>query len=256
MQQKHDPTIRIFEDGTALSRYAAASFVAAAHTAIMERGVFSVALSGGGTPQQFYELLASPLYNVQINWTQVHLFWGDERVVPPDADGSNFKQFKEAVIDRVAIPVENIHRVRGELEAQAAADEYARQLATFADRHGASDERKWPQIDLMLLGLGSDGHTASLFPYTPIVADSATLAVTADYGGRPAQRVTLTEAVINDARQIWFMIKGAGKAAIVQEVVQGERDLERLPGQRIRPKNGKLTFLLDKPAAANLSDNR
>ena len=97
MHSEYNPTIRIFEDGTALSRFAAASFVSAAHSAIMERGVFSVALSGGGTPQQFYELLASPIYSNQIDWARVHLFWGDERAVPPDTDGSNFKQFKEAI---------------------------------------------------------------------------------------------------------------------------------------------------------------
>lgn len=241
--------IRVFEDSEHLSRYTAAAFVAAAHGAIMERGIFTVALSGGGTPQQFYELLASPAYADQINWQRVHLFWGDERAVPPDADGSNYKQFKEAVIDHVAIPAENIHRVRGELDAEFAAHDYMRQLEAFALAHECVAGNLWPPLDLVLLGLGGDGHTASIFPYTPITIGRPTQAVTADYDGRPAHRVTLTEGVINDARQIWFMIKGLKKAAIVREVVQGARDVDRLPGQRIRPKNGMLTFLLDQPAA-------
>lgn len=245
--------VRVFEDGLQLSRYAAAAFVAAAHTAIMERGIFSVALSGGGTPQQFYELLASPTYADQINWQRVHLFWGDERAVPPDADGSNYKQFKEAVLDHVAVPAENVHRVRGELDVEFAAHDYMRQLETFALAHECVAASLWPPFDLVLLGLGGDGHTASIFPYTPIIIGKPTQAVTADYDGRPAHRVTLTEGVINDARQVWFMIKGAKKAQIVREVLQGAEDVDRLPGQRIRPKNGTLTFLLDQPAAARLN---
>ena len=243
---------RIFEDSAIMSRYAAAAFVAAAHEAMMERGTFSVALSGGGTPQQFYELLATPTYADQIKWQHVHLFWGDERVVPPDADGSNFKQFKEAVIDHVPLPEENIHRVRGEFDPDTAAHDYMRQLEAYALTHESVEDHLWPRFDLILLGLGRDGHTASIFPFTPITIGKPTLAVSADYDGRPAHRVTLTEGVINDARQVWFMVKGASKASIVRDVLRGRRDIDRLPGQRIRPNDGTLTFLLDEAAAGLL----
>ena len=229
-------------------------FVASAETTITQNGIFSVALSGGGTPQHLYELLATDEYANAIDWQRVHLFWGDDRCVAPDQDGSNYKQARLALIDHVPIPTTNIWRIRTELDCQEAATDYAQKLQQFVDQFQPRCDSAWPQLDFVLLGIGSDGHTASLFPQSKPSADRPTRVAVADYDGRPAQRVTLTEPVLNAARNVYFLINGESKAEIVRTVLIESDDALQYPALRIRPKNGTLNFILDY-AAASLLDN-
>lgn len=237
--------IVIVPDAEALSRQAARRFTRLALRAIADRGRFSAVLSGGTTPGALYRRLADDPHRGQIPWRQVHLFWGDERCVPPDHPGSNFRLADKALISRVPIPPGNVHRVRGELAPQAAAQAYAAELRAFFDASG-------PHFDLVLLGLGQDGHTASLFPGSDALDEKVrpVVAVTAQYQDRPAQRVTLTPPAINAARHVLFLVSGSGKAEIVQAVLEGPP--ERLPAQQIRPTTGRLTWLIDAPAASRL----
>jgi 6-phosphogluconolactonase len=176
---------------------------------------------------------------------QVHLFWGDERCVPPDDPGSNYRLAEEALIAHVPIPPENVNRVRGELKAGVAAQAYENQLQDFF-----CGPR--PRFDLVLLGLGEDGHTASLFPGSPLLDEKVRLVApaTASYQDRPAQRVTLTLPAINTARQVLFLVAGGAKAEIVQAVIEGPAG--RYPAQRIQPTAGQLTWLVDAAAASRL----
>jgi len=197
---------------------------------------FTIALSGGGTPRGLYEMLAAPPYREQIPWQRMHVFWGDERCVPPDHPGSNYRMAREALLDHVPIPAHNVHRIHGELGTEAAAQAYNAKLRAF---FGAP----WPTFDLVLLGLGNDGHTASLFPGSDALKETArpAVGVTAHYENRPAQRVTLTLPAINAARQVLFL--AAGKAGIVQAVLN-EPDAG-YPAQRVRPTTGELFWLVD-----------
>jgi 6-phosphogluconolactonase len=238
------PNIRIFSDPSSLSRAAAELFVEAARQAVSERGRFLVALSGGGTPAGLYRLLADDPYRNRVDWSKTCVFWGDERCVPPDDPGSNYRQAHDILLARVHIPAGNVLRIKGELAPQTASDDYAQTLKAYAE-----PGREWPHFDLILLGLGEDGHTASLFPGSPVEAGSPALAVTAEYQGRPADRVTLTPVVFNDARQILFLVTGANKAVTLTRVLSDLRILEKLPAQRIRPTDGQVTWLVDEAAA-------
>jgi 6-phosphogluconolactonase len=234
--------IRIFPDGPSLATAAADRFVHLAGAAVSERGRFSVALSGGSTPRATYMLLAAEEDAARVDWSKVHVFWGDERCVPPDHPGSSFRMAREALLDRVLLPEGNIHRVRGELDPEEAARAYADELHSF---FGA----EWPSFDLVLLGMGSDGHTASLFPGSPALDEKRrpVVAVTAHYEDRPARRVSLTVPAINTARQVIFLVAGASKAGIVSAVLEGPP--ERYPAQLIQPAAGQLAWMMDAPAA-------
>jgi 6-phosphogluconolactonase len=240
------PKLRIFPDIFSLSRAAAELFVEAAQQAVRERGRFLAALSGGGTPSGLYRLLAEAPYRNRVDWVKTHLFWGDERCVPPDDPGSNYGQARETLLASVPIPAENIQRIKGELDPQAASYDYAQTLKSYAE-----PGRNWPRFDLVLLGMGEDGHTASLFPGSPVETSSPTLAVTAQYQGRPANRVTMTPLVLNDAWNIMFMVTGANKAVTLTRVLSDLKVLGELPAQRIQPTAGQLTWLVDEAAAHN-----
>lgn len=237
-----DAEIVVLPDAAAVAREAARRFVDSALAAVESQGRFSVALSGGSTPGALYRLLAEPPYREQIPWEAVHLFWGDERCVPPSDPGSNYRLAHETLLAHVPIPPQNVHRVRGELEPEAAARAYERELQDFFCGPKT-------RFDLILLGLGSDGHTASLFPASQALDETErpALAVEAVYEDRPALRVTLTLPVLNSARQVWFLVTGGGKAGIVQAVLKGPPG--RFPAQRIRPTAGQLAWLLDGDAA-------
>jgi 6-phosphogluconolactonase len=240
-----DAELVIVADAEALAREAARRIAALAHEAVAARGLFSAALSGGSTPGTLYRLLAEEPYRSRAFWTQVHLFWTDERCVPPGDAGSNYWSAYQALIAHVPIPPENVHRVRGELAPEAAARAYEREMQRFF-------RRRRPDFDLVLLGLGSDGHTASLFPNSGSLAETERLAVatTAVYSSRPAKRVTLTLPALNAARQILFLVSGHEKAEIVRAVFE---DVEgRLPARRVRPAAGQLTWLVDAAAAARV----
>lgn len=241
-----NPKIRIFNSIEKLSHNAAALFIEQAAKAITERGRFLVALNGGGTPNRLFQLLASE-YREKVDWSNVHVFWGDERCVPPEADGSSFSQAKEAFLGRVSIPEENVHRVKGELDPAEASRDYALVLKEFA-----SPPLGFPRFDLVYLGMGEDGHTASLFPGSPVDVTEPTLPVTAHYQDRPANRVTLTQVVFNQARMITFMATGEKKAGTLAEVLSDRYNPDLYPAQRIAPKDGKLIWLVDEDAADKL----
>ena len=215
-----------------------------------QRGCFSLALSGGGTPSGVYQLLAERPYCNDIPWQHTYLFWGDERLVPPDDPGSNYGQVAELLLNKVSVPSENIHRACGELSMETAVADYTNQLQAFAN------SSQPPALDVVLLGMGSDGHTASLFPGSPVQQREWVIGVTAAYDGRPAQRLTLTPTVINQARHVIFLVTGQNKAETLQKVLHGPHQPETLPAQRIQPINGTLTWLTDTAAAQYLSQLR
>jgi 6-phosphogluconolactonase len=257
-----DPTIAVFDVADELSEAAATQWAEVAIEAVHERGQFVVALSGGSTPLALYARLVESPYAEILPWASTHVFWGDERCVPPEHPQSNAGQAQRVLLDHVPIPAENIHRVRGELTAVEAAADYVRQLRAMTDsdpvrRVPAPDkgDRAWPRFDLVLLGLGVDGHTASIFPgpIAPEDPSAPAIPVTASYQGRPAQRVTLTAQVFNAARVVLFLVTGEDKAAALSAVLTGPEDLERWPAQRIRPAAGLAHWMADAAAARLLA---
>ena len=245
-----DRSLSLFADKESLAAAAADLFAAAAAKATARRGRFLTVLSGGSTPNLLFHILADPDFSRQIDWPAVHLFWGDERLVPPDNPGSNYFQARRLLLDKVPIPAAQVHRLRGELAPADAVQTYRRQLQAYA-----GNSQPWPRFDLALMGLGADGHTASLFPGSAAALEKrqSVLAVTAAYAGRPAQRATLTPPVFNDAHQILFLVTGEEKAAALAAVIEGPRDIEKWPAQGIQPLSGSLTWFADKPAASLLS---
>ncbi|MGA7194345.1 MAG: 6-phosphogluconolactonase [Anaerolineales bacterium] len=241
------PDVRIFQNLESLSQDAAKLFVETCAQAITERGRFLVALSGGNTPTELFKLLAQSPYREQIDWTRVHVFWGDERCVPIEDLENNYRQANDVLLKHVPILLENIHRVKSDLKPADAATDYARVLKQFA-----SAPLNWPRFDLVLLGMGEDGHTASLFPGSEVNVSTPTMAVTAEYQDRPANRVTLTPLMFNSARRIIFLVSGASKSQTLANVLYGEYHPEQLPAQRIRPTDGELIWLVDQLAASKL----
>ena len=234
--------IQKFRDSDELSQAATKKFIELANQAISERGRFLVSLSGGSTPMKLYEKLA----NETLDWSRVHFFWGDERCVPVDDPGNTYGSMRGILFNKIGTT--NIHRVESELEPASAAQAYAHTLSGFADA-----PFDFPRFDLVLLGMGDDGHTASLFPGSPVDIETSTIAVTAHYQDRPANRVSLTSKVFNQAREIWFLVTGAGKAETLRRVINGERNLEQLPAQRIQPVNGNLIWMIDEAAGKLLN---
>jgi 6-phosphogluconolactonase len=228
-----------------LAREAAQHFPDLAREAADSRGRFSVALSGGSAPAALYGLLAQDPFRAQIPWAQVHLFWGDERCVPPDHPDSNYRLAYETLIRHVPIPSANVYRIRGEIEPDLAARAYERTLQDFFCGPRT-------RFDLVLLGLGDDGHTASLFPGSEALHERERLvaAVEASYEDRPVHRVTLTLPALNTARQVLFLVTGSAKAGIVQVVLEGPAG--HLPTQQIRPTAGQAVWMLDREAASQL----
>lgn len=238
--------IRIFEDLESLSRDAANLFIEQAAIAIEARGRFLVALNGGSTPTRLFQLLATEL-RVKADWNNIHIFWGDERCVPPDDPGSSYGQARDMFLYHVPIPDSNIHRVIGELEPAEASKDYSLTLSRFA-----SLPFDFPRFDLVYLGMGEDGHTASLFPNSSVAVTETVIPVTANYQDRPANRVTITQLVFNQAHMIAFMAMGEKKAITLAEVLSDRYNPALLPAQRIEPKNGKLIWLVDEDAASKL----
>jgi len=236
--------VTTFKDIRELSQYAAQAFVGIANKAITGRGHFLVALSGGGTPMRLYELLGNQFQH-DVDWSRVHFFWGDERCVPVDDAGNSYGQTKKVLFDKIGTT--NIHRVNSDLTPDSAATDYAHTLKVFSE-----PPLDWPRFDLVLLGMGDDGHTASLFPNSPVDVTSPTLAVTANYQDRPANRVTLTQLVINDAREVWFMVAGKNKAETLLNVLDGAYKPKQYPAQRIKPTDGNLVWMIDAEAASLL----
>jgi 6-phosphogluconolactonase len=236
--------IVVLDDASQVARAAADRFVELARAAIDERGRFSVALAGGSTPKRAYELLASDEYKDRLDWSKVHIFFGDERCVPPDDAESNYRMANEAMLSGLPIPPQNIHRMQGVGDAVANARLYEDELRTYFN------DASWPSFDLILLGMGDDGHTASLFPGSTAL-DEQLAWVAANWVEKfNTFRITLTAPAINHAGHVVFVVTGENKAGRLAEVLSGEREPERLPSQLINPDNGLLEWFVDKAAAA------
>ena len=242
--------VEIYRDDAALVRAEADRVVTLVRAAILAHGRCALALSGGATPRPLYELLATPEYASAIDWMRVHVFWCDERCVPPDHPESNFRMTREALLDRVPIPWGHVHRIAGEDPPEVAARAYEDTLRAYFGAPEGPPERSF---DLVLLGMGDDGHTASLFPGTPAVTEDRSWVV-ANHVMEPREmwRITLTPVVLNAAAVVTFLVAGAGKAERLHEVLEGPSPSPPLPVQRIHPTHGALTWMIDAAAARRL----
>jgi 6-phosphogluconolactonase len=245
--------VSVFQTPEQLARAAAERFVEYAHAFQDEQGRFSVALAGGRTPKRVYELLATERFKNRIDWSRVFVFFGDERCVPPDHPDSNYAMVYDALISKVGIPAENVFRIKGEGEPADNAKAYENDLRAFFA------PRDWPRFDLVLLGMGEDGHTASLFPSSFPSAESLSessrwVVPTVNPDGQ--SRVTMTIRALNHAAHLIFLVTGKGKAARLAEVVRGQSQHHtRLPAQLIQPVDrtgGTLEWFVDRDAAALL----
>jgi 6-phosphogluconolactonase len=250
MTRKLSITYSVLSDAAALADRAAQHFAELIEEAVDDHGRARIAISGGSTPRAAFQRLADPAlpWRSQIAWERVELFWVDERTVPPDHAESNFRMTREALLDHVPIPAAQIHRMEGELEPEAAAARYESELRNTFRLEGA----ELPRFDIVSLGMGADGHTASLFPHTAAIHELGRLVVANPVPQLKTCRLTLTWPVIDRARSIFFLISGADKAEMLRDVFQGPHDPERLPCQLIWPASGILTLILDQAAAAHL----
>lgn len=232
-----------------ISSAAARRWTEIAKTAVRERGSFTVALSGGNTPRHLYETLASPPLRDQLPWEQTFVFWGDERRVPPSSADSDYRMAKETLLDHIPIPTDHIFRMVGEGLASGSVRDYEDKLR----RHFKLQPGDWPTFDLMLLGMGSDGHIASIFPGTRAVSDLSNMVIVQEVPQLRAERITLTRPVFNHARNVLFLVSGAGKAAALAACLEGPYRPSTYPAQGIKSEvGGSITWLIDKAAAAQL----
>ena len=244
-----NPDIIICDDRDALNVEAATRFVALAREAIAARDRFMVALSGGSTPKMLFELLATDEWRDQVDWSRTHLFWGDERFVPKDHGDSNYRMTREALISKIDIPEGNVHRVQTE---GGTPDEVAQiYAATLRSVFGLGDDGI-PRYDLMHLGLGDDGHTASMFPGTNAMHEAERIVVAVWVEKFQQHRITSTPPMINNAAEIQFLVSGASKKDVVPQVIRGAYEPDRLPSQTVKQHSGVLRWLLDRDAAAGL----
>lgn len=251
MPRPYSVEYRVAEDPVALSHAAARHFVACARAAVQSRGKARLALSGGSTPKATFRLLADPAqqYRSQMPWEKIDIYWVDERCLPPDHPDSNYHMTRENLLDHVPIPPAQIHRIQGELNPEEAAAKYESELRNQFRLEGAQG----PVFDLLALGMGDDGHTASLFPHTEALHEMLRLAVANHVPQQKYDwRITLTWPVIVEARELFFLIAGKDKADPLNRVLEGPYNPESLPSQLIQPRSGRLLMLLDKQAAALL----
>lgn len=241
--------LRIYPDANRLARASAELFVKTASSSVAERGRFSVALSGGSTPRRTYELLSTAGFATAVDWPSVHVFWADERCVTPDDDQSNYGMAYEALLGQVCIPRQNVHRIEGEIDPQEAAHRCEQTLWDFFG-HPCGSRRA--TFDLVLLGLGADGHTASLFPQTPILLESSRWVAAQYVDEARGWRVTMTPPAINSALWVTFLVSGSAKAETLRKLVVDPQEISQLPAQMIRPESGNLLWLVDSAAAARL----
>lgn len=264
--------IKVFPDSQTLAHAAAARFQESATNAIAQRGVFTVALSGGSTPRLTYSLLAAEPYRSQIDWGKIQFFWGDERCVPPDHSDSNYRMASEALLSHIPVAPDHVHRMHGENpDVAAAAVAYAREIrGVFGSNldlpnpgpSGRGSSADLPKFDLVLLGLGPDGHTLSLFPGSAAVAGSQESGrqdlerqdlVVANWVEKfKTWRITMTARLVNHAAGILFQVEGEDKASPLREVLYGAYDPETYPAQLIRPADGECHWFVDQHAAGLL----
>jgi 6-phosphogluconolactonase len=237
-------------DPAALAARSAQYLLEMVREAVEARGRARIAISGGSTPKATFALLANPSqpWRMHMPWDNLELYWVDERSVPPDSNDSNYRMTREALLDHVPLRADQIHRIEGELDPEVAAARYESELRNSFRLEGAES----PRFDLIALGMGDDGHTASLFPHTEAIHELGRLVTANHVPQKNTWRITLTWPVINHARSVFFLIAGADKAQVLNEVLTGPRDPEKLPSQLIWPSSGILTLILDKAAAALL----
>jgi len=207
---------------------------------------FTLVLSGGSTPKQLYKLLAAAPYNQVIPWEKIHFFWGDERAVPYEDERNNARMCYEELLDKVPVKAENIHVMRTDIGSKESALEYENILKKY---FGDSETT----FDLVLLGMGDDGHTLSLFPGTPIIHETEKWADSFFLAAQDMDRITLTAPIVNEAKYVAFMAVGKGKAETLKNVLEGEKNLDKFPSQIIQPVKGELHWFVDEAAAALLS---
>jgi 6-phosphogluconolactonase len=243
-------TYEVWPSAAEMALASAQLFAAKVEKAVATRGIARVAMSGGSTPQATFKLLADPAgpFVSTVPWDKVQIFWVDERCVGPDDPESNYGVARDLLLSKVAIPEVNVFRMEGELDPEEAAARYESTLRNVMKLEGAES----PAFDLVTLGIGPDGHTASLFPNTAGLDEMGRLVIANHVPQKDVWRISLTWPVINHAAEVVFEVEGASKTDILAEVLTGPRDPERLPAQLIRPSNGKLLFLLDEAAAQKL----
>lgn len=233
-----------YGDIDALIHAAAEHFVELGQQAIAAQGRFIVALVGGSTPRPLYELLASEAFRSRLDWTQVHVFWGDERAVPPDHPDSNYRMAHETLLAHVPVIESQIHRMRGEDDTQVAADAYDWLLRDVLGEDGV--------FNLVLLGMGGDGHTLSMFPHTAALHERERRCVANYVPQQDSWRITLTFPVVNSAHEVMFLVSGAKKADMLARVLHGPHQPDDFPAQYVAPENGRLVWMVDEAAAARL----
>ena len=238
--------LSVVPDSGAVGRAAASIFVEDAGREIALNGRFTVAISGGITPKGFFKLLASEEFRSQVDWGRIHFFWADERCVPPADIDSNYGSAYNTMLSKLPVPPENIHRIKGELEPEAAASAYEAELRAFFGGDTA------PRFSLIYLGVGDDGHTASLFPGSDALEEKNRLAVAVYSEPLKSRRVTLTLPVLNNAARVVFLVSGKSKARIVKEVIEGGPGNSPYPAGLVSPGDERLVWLLDREAASML----
>lgn len=252
-------TIQIYRDNEQLASAAVEFIIHSAQKHIAETGQFTWVLAGGSTPRRVYELLGMSANKDNLDWQHTYLFWGDERAVPPNHKDSNFRMVEESLLEQVPVPVENIFRMRGEIHPDDASIQYEDAIQQFFSHkthaHFTSNHsRDIPAFDLVLLGIGPDGHTASLFPDSSALLEHERLVVAVEHNQPPpplVARLTMTLPLINHAKEIVFLASGAGKAHVLPQIL-GDKPNPNLPAARVQPVKGKLLWLLDADAAAGL----
>ena len=243
------PEIVVLPDLNQVAQEAARRWVEIAQGAAADRGSFSVALSGGSTPRTLYEMLAGEPWRSQAPWESTHVFWGDERRVPSSDPQSNYHMARETLLDHVPIPSGQIYRMLGEDLLSSAIGDYEDKLWRYF-RFGRGE---WPRFDLVLLGLGPEGHTASIFPGTRAVSDQSNMVLAYPVPQLGVERITLTLPVINHAHHIIFLVAGQKKAGALAKTLEGERRPSACPAQAVQPVDGTLTWLVDQAAASELT---
>ncbi len=243
-----EPQLIILDDAQALYVHAAEEIVHFAGEAVCMHGEFSLCLSGGSTPAATYELMAER-FRLSVDWKEVQFFWGDERCVPPEDPASNFGMANRTMLSRLGLRPDQIHRIRGEQPPEQAARDYEEELRAYF----GLDEGEFPRFNLMLLGLGDNVHTASLFPGIPALHERERIAVAVAVDAPQPHRVTLTPPAINNSARVMFLVAGANKAQAVKAALEGPRDPDRFPAQLVAPHSGEVVWILDRAAASLLS---
>jgi len=244
--------VKVFPDQGSLALSAAAHIIRIGSSAILQRGRFLFVLAGGSTPKSVYSLLGSPAQSRQLDWSQVHIFWGDERCVPPDHPDSNYRMAKESLLDSVHLPRQNIHRIPAEMSPELGSNRYQARIRSLFSN---SDQLQngFPVFDLILLGIGDDGHTASLFPFSTALHEEHSWVIPVSHQEPPpplVDRITLTLPVINAAAHVAFLVSGESKAQPLSRVLtNGKKSQRPLPAALVQPHSGNLTWFVDQPAS-------